>query len=134
MGVIKRLILSACLLMSPASAIAASWYQVSGSKSGAVWYVDADSIKVVDDGYKNGVRKAWIKIDYSEVKSEPAREGKVLFFFDCLNETAKSSTWIEYRADGTVLRDISSNYPTYKVVVPETVLSGAMQVICELNL
>lgn len=123
-----------CVASFPVSAMAANWVEVSSAVSGAVWSVDADSVKAVDDGYKKNVRKAWIKIDYSKVTSQPAREAKVLFFFDCVGETAKSATWLEYKADGTVLRNITSSYPTYEVVVPETVLSDTMNAICGVTL
>jgi hypothetical protein len=106
------------------------WTPASRGSDGAIWYVDVTSRKDLED-YPNGrVRKAWVKVDYSSVKQEPAREAKVLFFFKCVEERAKTVTWINYKPDGSVLNDISPRFGSYDPVVPETVLSGVMRVVC----
>lgn len=113
--------------------LATEWRIASLGSDGADWFVDMDSLKDVTDGYSSKARKAWVKIDYSHVKSEPAREAKLLVFFKCDDEQAKITTWIKYKSDGSVLRDLTISYATYEPVVPETVLSGVMRIVCDDN-
>ena len=121
-------------LLSAGPAMATQWVEVTSSVKGDVWFVDIDSIKDINDSFSVKARKAWIKIDYSVVKSEPARDAKVLVFFDCLNEKSKYTTWLYYKSDGTVLRDNSPSYPTYEPVIPDSVMSGVMEPVCNLDL
>jgi hypothetical protein len=125
----KILFASACCLISTA-ALASDWKFASISTDGAVWYVDQESIKVTTEGYSQKAVKAWIKVDYTNVKSEPARERKTLYFFKCNEEQAKMSSSVLYRPDGSVLRSYTPAYATYDAVVPDTVLSAAMQQVC----
>jgi hypothetical protein len=127
---LARYVVFAEMLLVSSQAIAANWLEVAKSTDGAVWSVDILSVKDVTESYNVKARKVWVKIDYSKVTSQIAREAKVLFFIKCNEEQAKSTTWVLYKADGTVLRDVSRAYSTYDAVVPETVLSGVVSAVC----
>lgn len=131
----KKNLMFFCLLVLPTVAVQSEsrWVDVVVSKSGSVWSVDATSIK---DVWENGkaIRKAWIKIDNSRDKTIEAREEKAFVFFDCALEKIASTTWILYRSNGSVLRDISKPYPVYQNVVPETVSDQALETICNVKI
>ncbi|MDK2766146.1 MAG: hypothetical protein KYX69_00370 [Sphingomonas sp.] len=121
-----------CLAFAGTSlALAADWELASFSKDGTIWYVDRSSIRDVKEGFPaTTVKKAWIKADYSAVKTQLAREAKILAFFKCDDELAKTTVWIMYKADGTVLRDISPSFPSYTPVIPETNFRAIFDRVC----
>ena len=111
------------------------WIPISKSGDGAIWYVDVLGIKEVEEGYgSQTVRRTWIKIDYSKVASNPAREAKPLAFFKCNDEQFKYTTFIMYKADGSVQRNLSASYGVYKPVIPETNISQMMSAVCKMDL
>jgi len=109
---------------------ASNWLEATKSTTGSTWFVDLDSVQRVGDGYNSWAVKAWVKIDHSADKTEAARETKSLYFFKCEEERAKNISRVQYRADGTVIDSYSPSYATYNPVVPDTVLSAAMQMAC----
>ncbi|NIJ30176.1 hypothetical protein FHT00_002139 [Sphingomonas insulae] len=113
-----------------ASVQATNWMPSATSSTGAIWYVDLDSVKGVDDILNRKAIKAWVKIDYRKVAAEKAREARILYYFKCDEEQAKSMSRVSYRADGTVIDSYAPSYASYEPVVPDTVLSGAMQIAC----
>jgi hypothetical protein len=121
--------LSMIAVASEASALA--WKSVAISEDGAKWFVDTDSIKAVDDGPAGAATKAWVKIDYSKVKSEAAREARILFYFRCDPELVKVISWIRYRPNKSVLSTEGRPEGKYDPVLPESVMSAAMREVCK---
>ena len=110
------------------------WEIAARGPTGAIWKVGTNTIKPVEEGYPaRHVKRAWLLIDYTNDKTEVAREARVMGFFDCVQDVAKLTTWIYYKADGTVLRDTTGRFPTYDPVEPGTVLSGVKEFVCDYN-
>jgi hypothetical protein len=126
----KRNVILFSSLMAAVPANAASWELATIANNGAIWFVDKGSIKEVADGYNSTAKKAWIKIDFSSVKSEKAREMKMLYFFKCDDEKIKLISTISYAPDGSVMRSYTPNFSSYDPVVPDSVMASAMEMVC----
>ncbi|MDJ0275202.1 hypothetical protein QLH51_00085 [Sphingomonas sp. 2R-10] len=117
-----------CLISAPASAT--SWTKATSGTDGSIWYIDTDTIKRATGTLDRDAIKVWVKTDYSAVRNEPAREAKALIFINCNEEQAKTTTLVKYRADGSILVDLSPSYSSYKPIIPETVMHGIMLAAC----
>lgn len=109
---------------------ATNWQVATVGSNKSVWFVDKDSIREVSDGYKQTAGKVWVKVDFSSIKSESAREIKQLVLLKCVEEQVKIVSIISYRADGSVIQSYTPPYSSYEPVVPDSVMSGVMREAC----
>lgn len=107
----------------------AEWFPVSTSVRGAVWYMDAERVKIVDKNVQ-----AWVKIDYSKDASVGWRETKELVSFDCPAGKYRTLSYINYDSYGKVVSSHSfSDYGYgigYDAIVPDSVIESASKVAC----
>ena len=120
--------LAAGLVSAAVPANAASWYPVTAGGEGAIYFVDLESAQAA------GTRAAvWVRIDYSRVKSEAARERKERWLFDCASIMSATAASIAYGPTGKVISSYSVlDYQAHwTAVVPDSVGLAVGDMVCD---
>jgi hypothetical protein len=107
---------AALVIFASCPADAATWSFAGHGTDGRVVFIDTAVTRTT-----NGRVRAWVKTDFSKVKTTRAREGKELYEYDCSARTAAVISWIDYAPDGSILGSDTDPYPAHKPVVPESV-------------
>ncbi|MGZ8284920.1 MAG: surface-adhesin E family protein [Allosphingosinicella sp.] len=115
----------AALSTSPAQA--ADWRQFGQGGSGAIFYYDAGSI--VRQG---GNARVWVRVDLSGVRTDPAREARELWSFNCNQRTTMVLSVTDYAPDGGIIRSRANrdNGYLYDPVVPDSQAERALRIAC----
>jgi hypothetical protein len=101
------------------------WQKIASTNTGSVWYLDRPTLKT--DGR---VTSAWLTMDHSRDKSEPARQSKALIEIECAAHRYHWVQFFSYRRNGSempervrpnVIMDIAPGSPI------ETVSHGLCQ-------
>ena len=103
------------------------WLLITTDSQQGRWFIQLSSdVKLHSQPKEN--RRFWLKIDYSHVKVERARDAKALYVVNCEEETftVPSMTW--YLPNG--LQDgATRSYPT-SAIIPESVAATIAKRVC----
>lgn len=102
------------------------WLLLSTDREKARWYIQLSSDVKAHEQPKAS-RKVWVKIDYSAVKIQKARESKSLFLVNCEAETYQVPTIVSYRPDGIFIAE--SAFPV-SMIVPDTMAATVARRVC----
>jgi hypothetical protein len=116
-------------LMPTAPAYAANWVYVTKSTNNAVWYYDSETTQ------RSGNQvTAWVKVDFSRVKTEKARESKFRVRYDCGERTSTLLNETTYYPDGKI---DTFTWRTYEqeedAVTPDTTNETLLAAVCKEN-
>jgi len=102
------------------------WLLVTTDSQKAAWYIQLSSdLKLANQ--PKSYRKFWMKIDFSKVASEAARESKALIAVNCNADTFEtlSQTW--YMPNGQI--EQTRSYPS-QPIIPESVAATMAKRVC----
>lgn len=123
----KRLI-GIALLVMPAAAQAAKWFEVATTDTGSVVFVDLESRRGT-----SALADIWIKIDHSKNATKKARESKELWRFNCASRSVFTRSYVDYAPNGSILHS-GSNEPLlgsdYEPIIPESTAEAVYKVVC----
>jgi hypothetical protein len=108
------------------AAFAENFVDIFTSQSGTIYKLDTESIRT----YSNNSVEGWLKFDASKDKRVPWRTRKNKFRINCTTETFGSLYEVDYRADGTVMRSDSNEYPKMVPVIPGTIGKLVFDLLC----
>lgn len=113
---------------STGPAQAAEWREFGQGRSGAIFYYDADSIV-----RQAGNARIWVRIDLSGVRTDPAREARELWSFNCNERTTLVLSVTDYAPNGDTIRSRTNrdNRYLYDPVVPDSQAERALRIACE---
>ncbi len=92
----------------PATASAERLEQIGVSSSGALLYLDRDTMRTnrpVPGQRPFEAIQIWAIYDLQGVRRDPARSERALYSFDCLHRTSNTLAYQKYKANGTRLHD-----------------------------
>lgn len=118
----KKLIVSVLVSLITVSASATDWLYVDTDKLGVDNYIDAHSIRVVDQNAQivtafikmSGIEKSKLKIENKTINSS-----SIKFSYDCRNENSKSLSSIFYDTNGAVIHS-DNNAGQFNPIHPGT--------------
>ena len=123
----RRCLLIGLALLGASAAEAATWMHVTYAANGADVAIDRDALEP-----KDGWVRAWVRFDYSKVRSERARGLLLRQEFNCNGKFSRVVSSVTYAPDGSVLAadDRPSDYAPAK---PGSVSEGVGKVVCALG-
>jgi hypothetical protein len=115
-------------MVFPSVAWAANWVRYSTDRQGSIYYYDSESLR--ESG--SNIVRIWIRIDYSNNRSERAREAKHLISLNCAESTFALLSYITYDAQGNITssRNIPSYAIQYSPIIPESIAESLSNVLC----
>jgi len=125
----QRLILALFVaILGACPAQAAEWRQFGQGRSGGIFYYDAGSVV-----RQSGNTRVWVRIDLSGVRTDPAREARELWSFNCAERTMMVLSLTDYAPDGGIIRSRTNrdNPYLYDPVVPDSQAERALKLACE---
>jgi hypothetical protein len=118
-------VLMCCLSMAN-PAFATTWIRVASDRLGAVYYVDADSIRRTGN-----IVRYWLRVDYTNDRTIAWRETKSFYKVDCESWTHALIQSTRYDAQGSVVgTDTFSEYAAMSQMIPETTGEAAAEYAC----
>lgn len=111
----KKILIVSFLIFSSSSAIADDRWEKVASNQESIVYIDTSSIH----GHDND-RSVWVKFltRKSKIKEIGLAESKVLFAYNCLENTVKTEQQTDYNSNGKPINSWFSSY--FEKAVPET--------------
>lgn len=107
---------------------AANWLELTTSRGGSVYFVDAQSFS------RQGSRiKFWTKVDASRDHSVLYRESKVLTEIDCDARAARTLSITLYDPDGAIIGSNNSQFAPFEPIIPDSI-GDAMSELCSVGL
>jgi hypothetical protein len=121
------LLSASCLALTPVAPVyAANWVYVTEGTSNAVWYYDSETTQ------RSGNQvTAWLKVDYSRVKTEKAREKKFRVRYDCGERTSTLLNVTTYYPDGKNETFTWKTYEQEEAVTPDTTGETMLEAVCQ---
>ena len=113
-------------IFAPVSIRPSGLVYVTELDSGAVWRVNADSVKGVRSD-----RTFWIDQDHSKNKSERARSIMTLYRVDCDSTATARLSLVAYDGDGNVLIKQDSPHAEETFTPPGSVLGSGFDEVCK---
>lgn len=102
------------------------WLLVSTDRENATWYIQlASDLKAKDQ--PKSERRIWMKIDYSNVKSERAREAKAMWVMDCNAQAYAVPMQVWYLPNGR--QDETRSYPR-SLIIPGSIAATVARRVC----
>ena len=121
-----KFLLAAVGLANGSVLFAENLIQYDIASGGGIYYYDIESIK------RNGDRlTVWVMVDESKNKSVTYRTARLKWMVDCSDETLGLMLFAYYRANGTLFRTQSTNYPDMTPVIPGSVGASLFKSVCE---
>lgn len=123
----KSMFFAAAAVLVAVPAQAADWFEVAKATDGTIVLVDLASIKRTGKQ-----RDAWVKHDYSAVKSRAERSWVALNRVNCDTQRVAVISYVTYNASGNVIDSYSTDYPKFAPAVPDSVAFSVMEALCRL--
>lgn len=110
----KKLIVSVLVSLITVSASATDWLYVDTNKLGVDNYIDAHSVRVVDQNDQLVtvfIKMKGIERSKLEIGNKTIASSSIKFSYDCRNENSKALSSIFYDANGAVIHSDNNTGP-----------------------
>ena len=123
------------LFSVPTSALASDWRYLGTGTTGTIVLVDIESVRELPEiriRRPFPVMQIWVKMDHSKDKTVAYREQKVLWRYNCTDESGMIASYVTYGSSGRVLQsDSFEDYDfRYSPATPDTMKYAIMEFAC----
>lgn len=124
----KMVVAGVCGLLFAGVVHAAEWWPVE-SGSSSVWFIDRPSVKTV-----SGSKIFWVRQEFkSASEGDELKYSVMKWAAHCKSNTIQALSFVDYAADGHVIKSGSKPAPSADEIIPDSVGESMYKVICGLK-